>query len=105
MPSAGAVVGLDRFFSREDDYVAQRSGIALALIQAGFAEQVCLGHDATPAGLWGRWREERNPECWCLVPDYEVPWLRANGATDDDVDAVLRRSIRSTFEAAAAMAG
>jgi phosphotriesterase-related protein len=101
----GAVVGLDRFFSKEDDYVAQRSGVALGLIQGGFAEQVCLGHDATPAGLWGRWRPERNPECWCLVPEYEVPWLRAHGATDDDIDAVLRRSVRSTFEAAAALGG
>ena len=100
----GAVVGLDRFFAKTDEYVAQRSGIALALIQAGFAEQVCLGHDASPAGLWGRWRDP-NPECWTLVPDYEVPWLRAHGATDDQVDAVLTRSIRATFEAAASMAG
>ena len=100
----GAVVGLDRFFSKADDYVAQRSGIALALIQAGFAEQVCLGHDASPAGLWGRWRDP-NPECWTLVPEFEVPWLLAHGATAADADAVLRRSIRSTFEAAARMAG
>ena len=98
----GAVVGLDRFFSQADDYVAQRGGLALALIKAGFAEQVCLGHDASPAGLWGRWRDP-NPDCWTLVPKYEVPWLVANGATEDEIDAVLHRSIRSTFEAAARM--
>jgi len=100
----GAVVGLDRFFATRDDYVAQRGGIARDLIKAGYAEQVCLGHDATPAGLWGRWRTERNPECWTLVPDLEVPWLLANGASADDVDGVMRRSVRSTFEAAARMA-
>lgn len=100
----GALVGLDRFFAATDEYVAQRSGIALSLIKAGYAEQVCLGHDASPAGLWGRWRDP-NPACWTLVPEHEVPWLLKNGASEDDVDAVLRRSIRSTFEAAAAMAG
>lgn len=98
----GAVVGLDRFFSHAEDYVAQRGSVALALIKAGFAEQVCLGHDASPAGLWGRWRDP-NPDCWTLVPVYEVPWLLANGAAEDDIDAVLRRSIRSTFDAAARM--
>ena len=98
----GAVVGLDRFFSSAEEYVAQRGGVALALIKAGFADQVCLGHDASPAGLWGRWRDP-NPECWTLVPDVEVPWLLAHGASADDIDAVLRRSIRATFEAAARM--
>ena len=101
----GATVGLDRFFATREDYVAQRGGVALGLAKAGFAEQVCLGHDATPAGLWGRWRPERTPDCWTLVPEVEVPWLLANGASQDDVDAMLSRSIRATFEAAAGMPG
>jgi phosphotriesterase-related protein len=105
LAARGAVVGLDRFFSPNPEYVAQRSGIALELVQAGYAEQVCLGHDASPAGHWGRWRTDANAECWTLVPEHEVPWLLANGATEDDVDAMLRRSVRATFEAAAAMAG
>jgi predicted metal-dependent phosphotriesterase family hydrolase len=63
---------------------------------------VCLGHDAQPAGFWGRWNPERRPECWTLVPEHEVPWLRNHGASEDDIDAMLRRSIRTTFEAAAA---
>ena len=101
----GATVGLDRFqFAlATDEYVAQRGSIALALVQAGYAEQVCLGHDASPAGLWGRWNPERHPECWTLVPEREVPWLRAHGATDDHIDALLHRSVRATFEAAAKM--
>ena len=100
----GATVGLDRFFSTEDDYVAQRGGIALELVKAGYAEQTCLGHDATPYGCWGG-RQPANPDCWLRVPQHELPWLLANGATDDDIDALLTRSIRATFDAAAAMAG
>ena len=100
----GATVGLDRFFSTEDDYVAQRGGIALELVKAGYGEQTCLGHDATPYGCWGG-RQPANPDCWLRVPQHELPWLLANGATDDDIDALLTRSIRATFDAAAAMAG
>jgi phosphotriesterase-related protein len=101
----GATLGLDRFFSAEDAYVEQRSRIALELAKAGYAEQISLSHDASPAGLWGRWQEEPDPDCWLLVPNHEVPWLLANGCTEDDVDEMLRGSIRATFEAAAAMAG
>jgi len=104
LAARGATVGLDRFFQTSEEYVAQRSAVALGLVQAGYAEQVCLGHDATPAGLWGRWREERNPDCWTLVPEHEVPWLLSHGASEDDIDAMLRRSVRATFEAAARMA-
>ena len=102
LAARGATVGLDRFFLTEPDYVAERSALALALVRAGYAEQVCLGHDGSPAGLWGGWREERHGDCWTRVPRHEVPWLLANGATEDDVDAMLRRSIAATFEAAAA---
>ena len=102
LAARGATVGLDRFFSTEDDYVAERSAIALALARAGYAEQVCLGHDGSPAGLWGGWSDARRSDCWTLVPRHEVPWLLDNGATEDDVDAMLRRSIAATFEAAAA---
>jgi len=99
----GGTIGLDRFFLTAPEYVAQRGGIALALAQAGYAEQVCLGHDAQPAGFWGRWNPEPRPELWTLVPDHEVPWLLANGATEAQVEAMLTTSIRTTFEAAAAM--
>jgi predicted metal-dependent phosphotriesterase family hydrolase len=103
LATRGATVGLDRFFATDDAYVAQRSAIALELIRAGYAEQVSLGHDASSAGFWGRWQDP-NPECWSRVPDLELPWLLANGASEDDVDAVMRRSVRASFEAAAAMA-
>ena len=97
--------GLDRFFASDEAYVAQRSGLALELIQAGFAEQLCLGHDASPAGHWGKWRTDDTSVLWTAVPNLEVGWLRANGATDAQVDAVMAGSIRATFQAAAAMAG
>ncbi|MCA9848252.1 MAG: hypothetical protein H6674_05230 [Dehalococcoidia bacterium] len=98
----GANIGLDRFFSDDPEYVATRGGIALALAQAGYAEQVSLGHDAQPAGFWGRWNETERPHCWTLVPEVEVPWLRDHGASEADIDAMLVTSIRATFEAAAA---
>lgn len=101
----GANVGLDRFSSTDPEYVAHRSGIALHLIKAGFADQVSLGHDANPAGLWSRWSDALKTECWTLVPEHEVKWLLENGASEDDIDAMLSRSIRSTFEAAAGQRG
>ena len=101
--SRGANIGLDRFSATTDDYVAERAGIALALIEAGHAEHTSLGHDGTPAGLWGHWREESNPDVWTLVPNHQVPWLLANGASNENIDAMLTTSIRATFEAAAAM--
>ncbi len=105
LASRGATVGLDRFFSADPVYVAQRSLIAFKMIEAGYGEQVCLGHDAQPAGFWGRWNPDRRPDLWTLVPEHEVPWLRSHGATDDDIDALLRRSIRATFDAASGMRG
>ncbi|MDA0271077.1 MAG: hypothetical protein DWG83_01470 [Chloroflexi bacterium] len=105
LAARGATVGLDRFFSTDPAYVEQRSKIALGLVQAGYAEQVCLGHDASPAGFWGRWNPDRRPDLWTLVPEHEVPWLLAHGATDDHIDALLRRAIAATFTAAGGMKG
>lgn len=102
LAARGANVGLDRFFGRDPEYIAQRSQIALDMIRAGYAEQISLGHDGAAAGLWGRWQPQGNPEVWCGVPDFEVPWLLEHGATADEVDACMRRSTRRTFEAAAA---
>jgi phosphotriesterase-related protein len=102
----GALLGLDRFFPRAGEpELERRAALALALALDGFAEQVSLGHDASPyytfaprpAGL-------DLSDCWLAVPQFEIPWLRAHGATDDQIDAMCRRSVRSTFEAAARMA-
>ncbi len=102
----GATIGLDRYFSRAgEEEMARRAGLALALAEAGYAEQVTLGHDASPyytfisqpAGL-------DLSGCWLPVPEFEIPWLREHGATDDQIDAMCRRSVQATFEAAASMA-
>ncbi len=85
--------------------MAERSSVALELVKAGYAEQICLGHDGSPAGLWAGWQAQRRPDCWTLVSEHEVSWLLEHGATEDDVDAMQRRSIQATFEAAAAAAG
>jgi predicted metal-dependent phosphotriesterase family hydrolase len=99
----GATVGLDRFSATTPEYVDLRAGIARGLAEAGYAEQTCLGHDAQPAGFWGRWNPDRRSNLWTLVPDIEVPWLLDHGVSAEQVDGMLRRSIRATFEAAAAM--
>lgn len=109
LAARGCTVGLDRFSSDEKEYVAQRARVALTLIEAGYAEQTCLGHDAAAyslnSGPADGGPRPFNPECWLRVPNVQVPWLLDHGASDDDIDAVLRRSVRATFEAAAAMAG
>jgi phosphotriesterase-related protein len=99
----GATVGLDRFGALypEEERV-RRAGIALALAQAGYAALVCLGHDGSPYMRLGAMAP--SPDCWLPVPDFEVPWLREHGASEDQIDALLRRSVRATFEAAARMA-
>ena len=102
----GAMVGLDRYFSRAgEEEMARRAGLALALAQAGFAEQVSLGHDGSPYYCFApRPAGADLTDCWLAVPQFEVPWLREHGATDDQIDAMCRRSVQSTFEAAAKMA-
>ena len=104
----GATVGLDRFTARADQAERdRRSKIALDLAQAGFAEQTCLGHDGAGYSLSGGpasgGPRPENQKVWRLVPEDEVAWLRAHGATEDHIDAMLTRSVRATFEAAAAM--
>jgi phosphotriesterase-related protein len=100
----GATVGLDRYFPRVGEAeLARRAGLALELAQAGYAEQVTLGHDASPYYCLGP-RQADVVDCWLPVARTEVPWLREHGATDDQLDAMCRRSVQSTFDAAANMA-
>ncbi len=104
LAARGSTVGLDRFGTmRGEEEMERRAGLALELIQAGYAEQTCLGHDGSPCMRFGGPRPA-NPDCWLPVPTWELPWLREHGASEDDVDAVMRRSIQATFDAAAAMA-
>ena len=104
LAARGANVGLDRYGGvRGEEENVRRAGLALELARAGYAEQVCLGHDGSPYARFGGPRPV-NADCWLAVPQFEVPWLLEHGASADDVDAMLVRSIRATFEAAAAMA-
>ena len=107
MAARGATLGLDRYFSRAgEEELARRAGLALSLAQAGFAEQVTLGHDASPYYCFAPPQAGASlADCWLSVPEFEIPWLRAHGASDDQVDAMCRGAVRSTFEAAAGMAG
>src|SRR5262249_29015712 len=103
LAARGTTIGLDRYFMMApEEERTRRAALALSLIQAGHAEQVCLSHDASPFYRFGTMPS--SPECWLPVPREEVPWLRDHGASEDDIDAVLRRSVAATFEAAAQMA-
>jgi len=103
LAARGATIDLDRYFlmAPEEERI-RRAALALSLIEAGYAEQVCLSHDASPYYRFGTM--PANSECWLPVPREEVPWLREHGASEDDIDAVLRRPVAATFEAAARMA-
>lgn len=101
----GATVGLDRYFPRAGEAeLERRAGVALALAQAGYADQVSLGHDASPYYCMAPHAGVDTSGCWLPVAEHEVPWLRANGATEDQISALQRGSVRAMFEAAAAMA-
>jgi phosphotriesterase-related protein len=103
----GATVGLDRYsWAYGDEELARRASLALELAKAGYAEQVTVGHDATPYRTFaGSEPGTDKSDCWLTVAEVEVPWLREHGATDDQIDAMCRRSVQATFDAAAAMAG
>ena len=108
LAAKGANVGLDRFNSRRgDEEMARRSQVALDMINAGYADRISLGHDDAGYSLTGGpatgGPRLENPKVWRLVPEWELGWLRAHGATEDQLDAVMVRSTRRTFEAAAAM--
>ena len=101
-------MGLDRYSRiRGDEELARRAGLALSLAQAGFADQVALGHDGSPYMRLGSAPPPGTDvtACWLPVPELEIPWLREHGATEDQIDGMCRRSVQSTFEAAAGMAG
>ena len=103
----GATIGLDRYFAAAgEEELGRRAALALDLAAAGHAEQVTLGHDASPFYRFGTVRPgaPAPEDCWLTVPRYEIPWLRAHGASEDQIDAMCRRSIVATFDAAAAMA-
>lgn len=103
LAARGATVGFDRFGALypEEERV-RRAQLALSMTEAGYAEQLCLGHDGSPYMRLGA--GDPNPDCWLQVPEFELPWLREHGASEDVIDAMMRRSIQATFEAAARMA-
>jgi len=104
----GTTVGLDRFQSNlPEEEKLRRSQIALDLIQSGFGDQICLGHDSAAYSLnlgptSGGGRAE-DSDCWSPVPDWQIPWLIEQGVSNSDIDDVMSRSIAKTFDAASKM--
>src|SRR5581483_9378872 len=92
LAARGANVGLDRFFgAAPEEERVRRCKLALDLAQAGYAEQVSLGHDASPYYRFGG--VTPNPDCWLPIPQFEWPWLLQHGASEDQLDAMARRSV------------
>jgi phosphotriesterase-related protein len=104
----GATIGLDRYMQRDEEELARRAGIALALVEAGHAEQTCLGHDSASCsmngGLPSGGSRVENDRCWLPIPEFQLPWLREHGVTDQQIDQLMAGSVQATFDAAAAMA-
>lgn len=68
MAKRGATVGLDRFSPRIDEAKQERRArVALTLVEAGYAEQVCPSHDSASYSLNGgpaqRGRAPGEPAC------------------------------------------
>ncbi len=108
LASRGATVGLDRYLHPAEEELARRAGIALALVDAGYAQQTSLGHDAAACsmngGLPSGGSRVENARCWLTIPQFQLPWLRERGVTPEQIDELMAGSVRATFEAAAAMA-
>lgn len=107
----GATVGLDRFNPKRSDRaeLERRSQVAADVIKAGFANQMTLGHDLASYAITGGAPEggprPEDPRCWLNLLEIELPYLREHGATEADIEAVMTESVRTMFEAAAAMKG
>jgi len=96
----GAVIGMDRYFAGAELHWHERTRVAKAVIDAGYGEQLCFSHDHSAYGLWAS-PPHRDPATYSWVPTKVLPWLRENGATDDQIDGVMVRAPRRLFERAA----
>jgi phosphotriesterase-related protein len=104
----GATVGLDRYMHRDEAELARRAAITLSLVEAGYAEQTCLGHDSASSSMNGGLPtggpRVENDRCWLPIAEFQLPWLREHGATDEQIDQLMAGSVQAMFEAAASMA-
>ena len=89
---AGATIGMDRFGMEHVLPDEARVATVLALLGLGYADRMVLSHDAaffsrvTPPS----WRAAHVPH-WHMenLPTRIVPWLRASGASADDLHQML----------------
>ncbi len=101
LASRGAVLGMDRYFAGLPPHWVVRSGIAKAVVEAGYGEQVCLSHDHGAYGFWGG-PPRRDPTTYGWVPTRVLPWLRENGLNEEQIEGITVRAPRRLFETAAA---
>jgi phosphotriesterase-related protein len=100
LAEAGFVLGMDRMGLNTEMTFEQRCDIVVEMCGRGFADQLVLSHDANCYIDWIDPNVRPVLTQWhYLHIDREVlPYLRAHGVTEDQIDAMLVANPRRFFE-------
>jgi phosphotriesterase-related protein len=101
----GVWLGLDRFPGRQTDVTPDwrgRTQTAKALIDAGFAHRIMLGHDRSVARIFdtAEAREARraaNPDGYLFVTRKVLPLLRELGTSEETIHQIMVENPRRFF--------
>jgi phosphotriesterase-related protein len=90
---AGVFLSMDRFPEDASEWRARLATIR-ALVDRGWAHRLMLGDDESPTPIGaGRPPAERTgPAPYTFIGSVAVPALRADGVSEDAIDAMLRRN-------------
>ncbi len=99
LAEAGFVLGMDRFGINLDTTFEARADIVVEMCRRGFAESMVLAHDAACYIDWIA------PEVMAFLPQWHylhieqdvLPYLRANGVTDKQINTMLVDNPRGYF--------
>ena len=100
LAEAGFVLGMDRFGITQGMTFEDRCDIVVELCRRGLAGQMVLSQDAACYIDW------IDPNVLAFMPDWHylhihddvLPYLRAHGVTDDQIEAMLVGTPRRVFE-------
>lgn len=100
LAEAGFLLGMDRFGINLDTTFEARADIVVEMCRRGFAESMVLAHDAACYIDWIA------PEVMAFLPQWHylhieqdvLPYLRANGVTDKQINTMLVDNPRGYFE-------
>jgi phosphotriesterase-related protein len=99
LAEAGFLLGMDRFGINLETTFEARADIVVEMCRRGFAEQMVLSQDAACYIDW------IDPGVLAFLPQWHylhieqevLPYLRENGVTDDQIDAMLVDTPRHYF--------